>query len=391
MTSPPTLDIEPLLAPIPGANPSGVPLAYAPEYDQIREARRCDDDLNQGAWARERKVADWDFVVDLASSCLATRTKDLQIASWLTEALAKLHGFAGLRDGLTVLGAIQARFWDTYYPEIDDGDVESRFGPFLFLNDRIKGLPFLIRTTPITQGIDDQNYHALLHQQSREVDNLMLQDESRAKKLIASGRIEGKTFDDAVAQTPKAFYARSVADLKAARAALAAFESSTDRLFGRDAPSLIEVTKAIDEVARLLDPILAAKRQAEPDPEPESETETGAETEPPPPPAEGVSAPVGPITDGAIAFDGVAVPKRRARLGTPQEGESADFGRVLIDFKDRAQALAEAGVKLDENRRKYAEMLAELKRLDDEYEDLSQVVSRDKEAYQLLARLLKRP
>ena len=387
-SSPATIDLERLLAPIPGDNPSGASLAYSPEYDQIREARRADDALDQGQWARERKVADYDIVVDRATACLESKTKDLQIAAWLAEALGRFHGFAGLRDGLALLGGIQERFWETYYPEIDDGDVESRFGPFLFLNDKLKGLPFLIRSIPITQGLDDQEFAFLKHAESREVDNLIAKDPAKEKQVLAGGKITGKQFDDAVSQTPKGFYARLSSALSESRATLKQFEDSTDERFGRDAPSLLEVGKALDEVARVVEPILAAKRLAEPDPvevpdapPPAAEGETPSEAEP---------SAAAPASDGVVAFDGVVVPKRRARLGTPQEGETLDFGRVLIDYQARVQALAEAGAKLSENRQKYAALLAEMKGLDDEYEELSQVISRDREAYQLLARLLKR-
>jgi len=42
-----------LLAPIPGAKPSGENLRYAPVYDKIKEARREDDDAPQGEWQRD--------------------------------------------------------------------------------------------------------------------------------------------------------------------------------------------------------------------------------------------------------------------------------------------------------------------------------------------------
>jgi len=51
-----------LLTPIPGENPSGPDLRYnskVPIYDQVKEARRQDDDLAQGDWQHERKVADY--------------------------------------------------------------------------------------------------------------------------------------------------------------------------------------------------------------------------------------------------------------------------------------------------------------------------------------------
>ena len=86
-----------LLNPIPGENPSGQNLKYAPVFDKIKEARREDDDAAQGEWKRERKLADWPRVIKLSGDSLATKTKDLQLGVWLTEALLKTQGVGGLR------------------------------------------------------------------------------------------------------------------------------------------------------------------------------------------------------------------------------------------------------------------------------------------------------
>jgi type VI secretion system protein ImpA len=51
---------EDILATIPGENPSGIDLRYDTKlllFDKIREARRKDDELAQGDWQSERKVA----------------------------------------------------------------------------------------------------------------------------------------------------------------------------------------------------------------------------------------------------------------------------------------------------------------------------------------------
>ena len=91
---------EDLLNPIAGDNPSGQDVRYDNNlllYDKIKEARRQDDNLAQGAWEHERKVADYALVVKLAQEALATRTKDLQLAAWLTESALRTEGFAGLR------------------------------------------------------------------------------------------------------------------------------------------------------------------------------------------------------------------------------------------------------------------------------------------------------
>src|SRR4051812_33001702 len=116
MATSPLLDLESLLVPISEESPSGRNLAYEPEYDALREARRSEDDTLQGDWQRKAKTAQWDRVIELGTDLLRRKSKDLQVAAWVAEALLKLHGFAGLRDGLRLLHAIQQKFWDTCFP-----------------------------------------------------------------------------------------------------------------------------------------------------------------------------------------------------------------------------------------------------------------------------------
>jgi type VI secretion system protein ImpA len=264
MTATAVIDVEGLLEPIPGADPSGLFLAYEGVYDRIREARRADDTLEQGAWKRETKVAEWDQVIDLATDALQRRTKDIQIAAWLTEALARRHGFDGLRDGLRLLSGVQERFWDTYHPQIDEGDLGSREGPFVFLNTT---LPLLIRQVPLSAGLSELKYSYLQWQESREVQNVGLKDQKVMQALADAGKTTPKQWDDAVAQTPRKFYEGIFQALAESGEAFRDFEEGTDRRFGREAPSLLNVRKALEECRRLLEPILAAKRVQEPDPE----------------------------------------------------------------------------------------------------------------------------
>ncbi|HYD51214.1 MAG TPA: type VI secretion system ImpA family N-terminal domain-containing protein, partial [Gemmatimonadaceae bacterium] len=122
-------ELESLLAPLATPHPGGVELRYDPLYDRIKEARREDDGLAQGDWQTERKTADWPAVVRLATDALATKSKDLQIAAWLTEAKLRREGLAGLHQGLILLRELVDRFWDHLYPEIDEGDAELRAAP----------------------------------------------------------------------------------------------------------------------------------------------------------------------------------------------------------------------------------------------------------------------
>src|ERR1700751_929390 len=116
---------EDILAPIAGENPSGIDLRYDTKlliFDKIREARRQDDGLAQGDWQSERKVANYPLVTKLAQDTLATVSKDLQLAAWLTEALLVTEQYAGLRQGINVCHGLLTNFWETIYPVIEDGD-----------------------------------------------------------------------------------------------------------------------------------------------------------------------------------------------------------------------------------------------------------------------------
>src|SRR3954452_14586109 len=92
------------------------------------------------------KSADWKRVLDLGSTLLREESKDLVVAARVTEALGRLHGFAGLRDGLRLFRGIHVRFWKTYFPEFNPSTLAARKKPF----DRLERLlPPVIRDQPL--------------------------------------------------------------------------------------------------------------------------------------------------------------------------------------------------------------------------------------------------
>lgn len=141
-----------LLRPIPGPNPSGQDTRYTGVYDQIKEARREDPDLPQGHWAHERKTADWCAVANLCTDALVNKTKDLQVASWLTEALVHQYGFPGLSDGLNLLRGLVDQFWTTVYPRSEEDELDFRAGPLEWVGSR---LDVAVKNVPLTPtGLD---------------------------------------------------------------------------------------------------------------------------------------------------------------------------------------------------------------------------------------------
>ena len=253
-----------LLAPIPGAAPGGVDLRYDPLFDQIREARREDDDAPQGEWRRERKTADPSLVIRLATQALATRTKDLQIAVWLTEALARRDGLAGLRGGLELLDGLLRQWWDELLPPLEDGDAELRVAPLEWLALRVH-LPLL--QLPLTaEG------HGLLVYRAAQAAAAAAGDGDGDGSSSDAGARGGEptleVFDAAVAATPKGWYRERAGECAACLQALDALERTGDERFGALAPGYGRLRGALEDVGDVLRQLLARKLALDPDPEP---------------------------------------------------------------------------------------------------------------------------
>jgi type VI secretion system protein ImpA len=262
MGSPATIDFETLLTPIPGPNPAGVPLRYAGTYDAIQEARRADDMLAQGDWKRDTKASDWAAVIAIAIEALQVKTKDIQIAAWLAEALVKRHGFAGLRDGLRLLRELQEAFWPTLHPVVEDDDLEPRAAPLEWMNEK---LPGAIRAVPVTRVQDGVAYSWISWEESRIVENLLRQSPEAAQEALGEGKISGEQFDRAVGGTPRAYYEKLVADIDEAFEAWEQLDRMNDDKFGRQAPSLLGIKKTLEDCRALVDSITRRKRELEPD------------------------------------------------------------------------------------------------------------------------------
>jgi type VI secretion system protein ImpA len=266
------IDIDAILAPVPGENPAGEDLRYAPTYEQIKEARRADDLLDRGDWQRETKRADWDKVVTTTLDALTKKTKDLQIAAWLTEALTITEGFEGLAVGLIVINGFLTNFWDHVYPAIEDGDLDFRAAPIEFMNEK---LGVCTKDVPLTEAGVTAGYSWLKWQESREVGSEAdARDDARRsarQEMIADGKLTAEEFDIAVDKSSRAFYESIFADLSACVEEFKQFDAIVDEKFGKNAPRLAEFRESLEVCERLITKIVKEKSEKEPSTEPGSE------------------------------------------------------------------------------------------------------------------------
>jgi type VI secretion system protein ImpA len=240
---------EGLLNPIPGDNPSGKTLRYDPVYDKIREARREEDVLPQGDWSREVKKADFPLVIKLTTEALSTKSKDLQLAAWLTEAVMFRDHIAGLREGLDLLRGFMETFWDTLYPEIDDGDLEFRAGPLAWVGSKLDGG---VRRLPLTKSKLDYFKYQESRRVGYEADAVSEEKAAARAAAIAEKKCTAEEFDEAVKATGDAYYEKLAANLVAALESLQLLETLSDEKFGREAPSFANLRTALEEVQDLV-------------------------------------------------------------------------------------------------------------------------------------------
>jgi type VI secretion system protein ImpA len=274
-------DFAGLLEPISSEQPAGANLYYAKEFDEIKDARRQDDTAPWGLWEHEVKTADYKLVARLAEAALASKTKDLRLAVWLAEAWIYREGTAGLVSGIRFLHALLDKFWDSIYPQIEDGDFEDRVSPLEWFGsyfDPVKGSSpkLAVCRLPLVKG----KYDFFVYQESRKVGSEADVKDSEPRKktraaLIAEGKISAEVFDKVFDETPKAFYKQLDADYKQAIEVLSQFDTFCREKFTKNPPSFGVLRKSIEEIANAVQILLTRKLKTDPDPvEPVASSET---------------------------------------------------------------------------------------------------------------------
>jgi type VI secretion system protein ImpA len=277
------IDLDALLAPIPGPSEAGENLQYSGLLDEIREARRADEDLEQGDWKRELKVADWRQVLSLATDALTSRTKDLQVCAWLVEALVKMHGLAGLRDGLRLMRGLHERFWESLFPETDEGDLDARANALAWMDRQAASA---VKGVQITSAVTGANFSYSQFEESKQFDipeNLdALESDQRErvealKARVAEGRkLTTEDWAKAKKATRRAFFEELYGLLDECWAEYQTLDGVMDEKFGRQTPGLGELKKTLDAIRSLIGNIVKEKRVSEPYP---GETEEAASGE----------------------------------------------------------------------------------------------------------------
>jgi type VI secretion system protein ImpA len=341
---------EDLLAPIAGENPSGEDLYYDKVFDQIKEARREDeDDLPEGDWERaQKKKADHRAVIKLAGDALAKKSKDLRLAGWLVESQLRMEHFPLLTPGIELLRSLQESFWPTFYPIIEEGeDLELR----MLTVETVTGLiAAAIRKVPLTKnGLSFEDYIAA-HAIGYEKDATTETKQEARKDAIDHGRLTAEDFDHAFAGTPKSFYLEANAALAESLEATERLDEFQQQKYGDNAPNLSKLRDGLAAVHQVAESLLNERRKTEPDPVPVAEKSASQSA--------GDAGESGPAEPGAEG-EAPAEPLRQRAVVSGQLGQAADAYALVVEsaeflFKNDPNSpvpyLVCAGLRLGETR-----------------------------------------
>ncbi len=237
------------LIPIPGKNPSGTSVRYAPVYDEIETLRTVDNPSNlpEGVWQTNQKPPNWKEIEHLCEEVLQKKSKDIQVAAWLTESWLSMRHMAGLCDGLMVVRELTQKFWKTLYPLPENGDMSTRLIPYEWMDyhlpQTLLSLP-IIPASPkdrtaylLADWIDGVHFDLLSRKQSNPEE--FLADQGRPLLTDMTKRLE---------QTPLAFYQTLQIDTQKALKLLEALNQDLNTKAGKEENVFYKLRNQLDTI-----------------------------------------------------------------------------------------------------------------------------------------------
>src|SRR5215469_7061785 len=98
------------ITPVSSDHPTGTDVRALPDYEALNaEVEKLNSPSASG-------TVNWQRIVELSSTLLATQGKDLQVACFLGVGLVQTREVEGFSIGLKILGDLINSYWDTMFP-----------------------------------------------------------------------------------------------------------------------------------------------------------------------------------------------------------------------------------------------------------------------------------
>ncbi|MFB9971280.1 type VI secretion system protein TssA [Pseudoroseomonas cervicalis] len=252
------VELEKLLTPLAeGDGGAGVDLRedYSPasSYQKLRDARaeaRAEERAQDAEGGEDSVPLPWREVKRLGQLCLAERSRDIEIAAWLAEALVRLDGLAGLRDAAQLLAGLLEQYWDVLHPRPDEDGLEGRAAPLAGLAGSSADGTLMqpLRRLALFRRADGSGVS--LYQWNLAEETAALADAKRREARLASGIADLSVLErEAAAAAPQWQALRQAAG--DALSAWHAFDAQCSARFGEAAPPTRRVAEVLERMQDL--------------------------------------------------------------------------------------------------------------------------------------------
>lgn len=269
MTEP--IDVEALLAPLDsGDQGAGTDLrsdysATSP-YQRLRDARaaaRAEERARDADGDSEgQEATGWRDVLSIGQQVLSSQSKDFEIAAWLTEAMVRIHGLAGVTVGAKLISGLCEKFWEAGFPQPDEDGLEGRASPIGGLSGAGADGTIMqpLRRLALFRRADGSPIGVYQWEQSEQVETM---DPKRQKARYEAGTPELKALE-AEARLDRAYLTGIGRQLGPAATAWKAMETVLDQRFGAESPSIRKVSGLLDRMLEIVGRLggLAAAEEA---------------------------------------------------------------------------------------------------------------------------------
>ncbi len=270
------IQLEALLAPIPGDKPVGPDLRAdanpASDYFKLKDsrfaARAKEREIDADPSLAAGELPEWRIILDLAPKLLATQSKDLEIAAWLVEALLRRHGFPGLRDGFRLVRGLVDKYWDGLYPVPDEDGLAGKVAPLTALNGEGADGTVIqpIRKIPLTDGKDPGPFAAWHYDQAQKLATIT--DEKAKAWHGKAGTATMDQIEVSRRATKPKFFVELVDDIRLCQEEFAGLTAALDKACGKDSPPTSTIRNTLEQVMTIAttlgaDALAAAKAAAD--------------------------------------------------------------------------------------------------------------------------------
>jgi type VI secretion system protein ImpA len=271
-----TADLEAILAPLDGDQPTGADLRqdFAPTsiYFRLRDARAAARDAERQAETEggdEGLPALWRPVATLAIGALKSNSKDLEVATWLTEALVRIAGLRGLMAGATVLGGLVDKFWDGVFPMPDEHGMETRLAAVAGLSGQGADGTLMqpLRKTVVFRRADGSPFGFWQYQAALELSGIS--DPARRTQRIDAGVVPFEDVEKEARLAGGPYWSAQRDSLTQVIAAWKEMERVLDEKAGAESPSgnrVREVLELMLEISKRFAPQDAPETTADGEP-----------------------------------------------------------------------------------------------------------------------------